>query len=147
MSSLDLQPNLRLMMIQAGVFATNFFVVKHLFISPYLALRNARKKETEGASEEAKAFVLKADELETKIDLRLRKAFESAKTSRQKAEEKAEQEYEKIVSEGKKRSHEHISQVRNEIELALKQERQKLAAESSLLSSFLSSLLVPKGKA
>ena len=147
MSSLDLQPNLRLMVIQAGVFATNFFVVKHLFISPYLALKGARKKETEGAGEEAKAFALNADKLEKKIDLRLRKAFESAKASRQKAEEKAQQEYEKVVSEGKKRSYEHILQVRRDIELALKQERQKLSVESSLLSGFLSSLLVPKEKA
>ena len=146
MSSLDLQPNLRLMMIQAGVFATNFFVVKHFFISPYMALKRARQKETEGAGEEAQAFTLKADELEKNIDLRLRRAFESAKAARQKAEEKAEQEHAKIVAQGKKRSHEHIAQVRKEIELALKQERQKLAAESSLLAGFLSSLLVPKEK-
>ena len=135
------------MLVQAGVFAANYLVVKHLLVSPYLELKKARENETEGAKKEADLLVLEASKIEDEIASRMKVAFESAKDIRSRAQKKAKQDYEKIVGEAKKRSDEHLMQVTSEIDLALKQERQKMAKESSLLSSFLSSLLVPKEKA
>jgi len=143
-ASLDLQPDVRLMLIQGGVFVANFFIVKHFLVSPYLALRKARREETEGASSQAHSFQKDADELEKKIEASLLVAFDAAKIIREKAAKKAQQEYGKIISDAKKRSDEHTAQVIKEIHLALKQERQKIASEASLLSGFLSSRLMFK---
>lgn len=147
LSSLDLEPKLSLMLVQAGVFAANYLVVRHLFVAPFLALRGAREKETEGAKEEAKSFLLEGKKVEQDIDARMQAAFNSAKEIRAKAQKRAHQEYDRVVAEARKRSEEHLKQVSSEIELALKQERQKVGKESALLSSFLSSLLFPKEKA
>lgn len=144
MASLNLQPDVRLMIVQAGVFVTNYLIVKHFFVSPYLALRKARSEETEGASSRASSFLKEADALEASIEASMSKAFESAKDLREKAAKKAQQEYSKLVAEARKRADEHVAQVTREVQLALKQERQKITSESSLLSGFLSSLLIPK---
>jgi F0F1-type ATP synthase membrane subunit b/b' len=143
-ASLDLQPDIRLMLIQGGVFVANFFIVKHFLVSPYLALKKARAEETEGASSQAHSFLKEADELEKRIEASLMTAFDGAKIVREKAAKKAQQDCKKIISEAKKRSDEHVTQVTKEIHLALKQERQKIASEASLLSGFLSSCLIPK---
>lgn len=144
MASLDLQPDLRLMLVQAGVFATNLFVVKYFFISPYLALKNARSRQTEGAQKQAQTFSDEGDSIEKEIDKRLKEAFESAKTTRKIIQQKADQEYKSIVDQARKRADEHVLQVGTEIQLALKQERKKLASESPLLTGFLYSLLFGK---
>ncbi len=142
MASLDLRPDLNLMLVQAAVFATNLYVVNRFFVAPYLRLKDARAKETDGVKEKALRFEKEASSLERDINQRLKETLLEAAEIRAKIKEKAEQEHTSVILQARKASEIEVEKVFAQVEENLKLSRAQLAKEAAGLVSFVCSSLL-----
>ncbi|MCX6126524.1 MAG: hypothetical protein NTV34_17455 [Proteobacteria bacterium] len=82
-SSLNLKPDLPIMIIQASLFLVNMFVVKRLILQPYLSLKLSREKVTGGSQVEAQDLLAKSASLDQEVAGKLRDAHKAAALTRE----------------------------------------------------------------
>lgn len=142
MASLDLRPDLNLVLVQTAVFVSNLYVVKRFFVSPFLKLKEARLKETEGVKEKALLFQKEANALDSAINKKLKEALSEAQELRSSIEELAEEEQKKTLLLAKEKSEEEVNKVLAQVRDNLQAGRKQLAEESSRLVPKVCSLLL-----
>ena len=142
MASLDLRPDLNLVLVQTAVFVSNLYVVKRFFVSPFLKLKEARLKETEGVKEKALLFQKEANALDSAISKKLKEALSEAQELRSSIEELAEEEQKKTLLLAKEKSEEEVNKVLAQVRDNLQAGRKQLAEESSRLVPKVCSLLL-----
>ena len=82
-SSLNLNPDLAVIGVQAGIFLANMFVVKKLMLEPYLKVKAARDKSTGGNQGDASSLLDKAKEMDQQIAVKMRDAHKQAAETRE----------------------------------------------------------------
>lgn len=133
MASLDLNPDINLMLVQAAVFASNLYVVNRFLVKPYLKLQEARSKETQGVKSMAREFEKESSSLERDINNKLKDVLEEASQIRANIQRKAEQDYNDLVAKARKVSEEEVAKVLSQIQTSVSEARKQLAKESEQL--------------
>lgn len=110
-------------LIQFGLFLVMYFVLKHMFFEPYLAMRKQRSAGIEGAREEAERMEARAKELEREHERR----FQSARA-------KAEEERLRLRGEGQARERELLTEARGVASAKLAAARKQIDAETQAAS-------------
>ena len=137
MADFSLVPDPKVLVVQVGLFAANYFVVKNLFVKPFVRVKNHRDSATSGNTEKfsemLKQSQAKADELKTKVD----SAIESAQSVRKEARATAEEQGQKIVSAAHADGKSKLEKMKSEIEEAFAQEVNKAKSISVELGNEL----------
>ena len=141
---MKLQLDFRLVPIQAAVFAANFYIVKHFFVSPYLRLKSARLKKTEGLQVKTQAFEKESKALELEINKQIQEAVTEARKVRARHQGKAEKECEALLRDARELSESKVSEALLELEACYNAEKKKLSEHVSKLTPFVVSLLLGK---
>ena len=132
-TKLNLIPELPVFIGQSILFLTNIFVVKKLFIDPYLSLKEGRLKATTGSQEEALKLIADAQIIATAIDQSMAGVFLETTTMKSQKRALANEKKAEIVglAEGV---------LRQEM-LSFKEElTQEIALKRSQLSSIIDKL-------
>ncbi len=129
-SKLNLVPEIPVVVGQSIIFLTNIFVVKKLFIDPYLKLRHKRLSATTGSQQNALQLVETAQKMNLGIDESLTKAY---------LETSSKKEQERTLANAKKT--EIISEAEATLKKEMTQFKQELSQEIALKRSQLSSII------
>ena len=130
------------MLVQAAVFATNLAVVKRYFVDPYLRLRDARAKETEGVQEKASLFNHESSSLERDINERLKTVLEEAGEIRAAIQKQAQKDYDSLVAKARSASEAEVEKVLAQVDESVAVARKQLSLESSKLVPLVCSALL-----
>ena len=133
MASLELRPDLNLMLVQAAVFATNLYVVKHFLVAPYLRLKEAREKETVGTGLLAKRLQEEGDLLEQRIDDRIKEVLSQASEVRARVRQEAEKEFERVVKKAREESEADVASALAQVRQSLDKERASISKQAPAL--------------
>ena len=133
MASLELRPDLNLMLVQAAVFATNLYVVKHFLVAPYLRLKEAREKETVGTGLLAKRLQEEGDLLEQRIDDRIKEVLSQASEVRARVRQEAEKEFERVVKKAREESEADVASALAQVRQSLDKERASISKQAQAL--------------
>lgn len=133
MASLNLVPNPPVLAVQAVIFLTGLFVVKKLFVQPYLELRDKREKLTVGSKDEAQKLLLETERVSQDIAAKLNAAITEAKQAREKTRDAALQKRQTALSAAEGDSKKLVQEVETQI-------KQDLAAEKAKVPAVVKSL-------
>jgi len=126
LATFNLEPNIYMMLAQAGLFAGNLMLVKRFFVEPYSSLKKARDLETfgqgEGAVETRKANKNLAEVIEKKIASTLLEI----KAQREAARNAALEKQKNLILSARQEGEETLSAARQDLAGALEKERQKV---------------------
>ena len=128
MASLNLQPNLQLMLAQAAVFAANFYVVKKLFVSPYLKIKEKRDLFTTGRIKSSEISIKECRDLEFQIEERLKNSREEVVVFCEKEKQEAIKQKNVVLTKAKEEAEKVLQKMRLEIQEKVKQENEKIAS-------------------
>jgi F0F1-type ATP synthase membrane subunit b/b' len=78
MADLSLIPNPQVMAVQAGIFLANLYVVKKMFVEPYLELKDKRIRLTEGDKSQAGQILQECKVKAESIEENIKRAFAEA---------------------------------------------------------------------
>ena len=82
MSGLNLIPNPTVLAVQTGVFMANIFVIKKLWLDPYMKVYEKRKASTTGSQSDAEKIGKENDKMVTKIETGIHDAVEESRKIR-----------------------------------------------------------------
>ena len=125
-SSLNLQPSLPIIVVQAGVFLANMYAVKKLMLEPFLKVHAKRQSITTGATNVAKSLTNANEEALTTIGKRLDDASSHAGTVSNGILEKANREKDEIINKAEKEARERLAQVQAEVRKELENQRREI---------------------
>lgn len=128
MASLNLEPNPTILVIQAVVFAAAIFVVKTLFVTPYLRLREARDHQTIDQRKRANDLILQNEEMSSELHARFEKAKDEIHEQVNQIRDEMKQKREEIVLESNKEANQLLDKVRAEIKNVVAEEKGKLSS-------------------
>ena len=131
-SSLNLKPDLPIMIIQAGLFLVNMYVVKKLILEPYLLLRSSREKATGGSQLEAQELVAKSSKLDQEVAEKLRDAHKAAAVTREGLKSAAVSKRSEILAAAERAAKKEQQDLRTAIVNNLAEER--LKRESNIMA-------------
>jgi F0F1-type ATP synthase membrane subunit b/b' len=143
MSSLNLVPNPTIMVIEAGIFLANFFVVKKLLLEPYLESLEARSKLTIGSqSLAAQLDQDNAKALDT-ISRRLQEAAAEVRLYRENTLLVAKQKRDEVLAVATRDANEIVNHVRTDLARELVEQRRRIPDLVRNLSQQLVDRIVP----
>lgn len=126
MSSLNLNPNPTVMLVQTGIFIANFWAIKKLFLEPYLKLADKRSNLTFGNREEADALNRRNEEALKKLTAKLEQARDEAAKMRHQVAEQTEVKRQSVVGDAESEAKKVVEEVRASIQIELEKEKSKL---------------------
>lgn len=126
MSTLNLIPVPQVLLVQAGVFAANFFIIKKLFVEPYLAVRERRDRLTIGSKGDATKALTDAEILTTKIAAALSATADAAKKDKDAIRAQALARRQTIVGAAEAESKTAVAAVEKDIQRVVATERAKI---------------------
>lgn len=115
MSDLNLVPNPIVIGIQSAIFLASIFVVKKLFVSPYLTLREKRTQMTSGQAEESKEAYGQVSRIKMEIENR-----------RIESNKQIFEESEKLLALAKIESDQQIKKVDEQLSVITEERRKNL---------------------
>ena len=125
MSQLSLIPNPTVIVVQAGIFLSNMFVVKKLILDPYLKVRAARDQSTGGSQEDAQKIIATSRKLDEAITAKMREAQKIAASTREKIKTEANQNKASIIAAAEDAAKKEQLNVEQAITANLNEERAK----------------------
>ena len=134
MSTLNLHPNLPVMIVQAGLFFTNLYVVKKLMLVPYLKVREKRLALTIGTAEAAKDQNVKNEQAASNLSARIQNAVDQARANYQKALAEAQGERNQILTRAEQTAREQLKGIETQIAADLARERADIPKVLATLS-------------
>lgn len=126
MASLNLVPNPTVLAVQAGLFLVNCFVVKKLYVEPYLRVRDRREALTVGSKDEAVRALSESDALAQKIEARISAAMLEAKAERERIRQVALANRDTLVADATAESRRNVEAVERQIQQEVAGERLKI---------------------
>jgi len=137
MSQLNLIPNPAVLGAQAGIFVATIFVVKKLFLEPYLKVRDQRAAVTTGSQNESEQMLARCEEIAKKISDQIKDVgFEVAKI-RDAKRQVANTEKDQIVKSAEQAAKNELAQLQKQIRDEIQSERSKIDASVKKLSDEL----------
>jgi F0F1-type ATP synthase membrane subunit b/b' len=134
MASLEIIPNLDVLVVQGCIFAANLVVVKKLLVEPYIAVRDRREKLTIGSKDEASSALADAEGVSKAIGQRLESASTDAKKARDALRETALQRRQALLTEAEGLAKKHIEAIEADIKAELQRERSKIPSTVASLT-------------
>ena len=134
MAGLNLVPNPTVLAIQTGIFLTALVVVKKLFLTPYLRIKERSEKATTGSQSAAASTTSENSNLGAKIEARLAEAAAQARQQAQTIKTKALHERDTYVTAAESDAKQTIGAMRKTIDDELKAEKGRVPAIVQQLS-------------
>jgi F0F1-type ATP synthase membrane subunit b/b' len=126
MSSLNLNPNPTIMIVEAGIFLLNFVAVKKLFLDPFLKVQDQRFRLTEGSQHEAEKIQKDNHSKAELIHQRLSGAANESRVQRDKTIASANGQRDEVISKASAEASSIIENMRQELSRELASERGKI---------------------
>lgn len=143
MSSLNLNPNATVMLVQAGVFLVNFVVVKKLLLEPYLSVSAQRKQLTEGNQSQAEHLEIENQKAIHKIQAQLNQVGDETRSLRDQAIQKAKVDRDSLVHGASDEASRTIESLRQELSKELASERSRIPTLVDQLTKEFVAKIVP----
>lgn len=143
MSSLNLTPNPTVMIIEAGVFLVNLWVVKKLLLEPYLGVSAKRKQLTEGSQSLAENLEIENQKAIQKIQSQLNQVVDETRSLRDQTIQKAKIDRDTLVHGASDDASRTIESMRQELSRELASERTRIPALVDTLTKEFVSRVVP----
>lgn len=143
MSSLNLVPNPTIMVIEAGIFLANFFVVKKFLLEPYLKVHSERVRLTEGSQTHAEHLQQESSQAVDQIQARLQEVGSEARGLREQALSSAKQKRDELVAHATEEANRVVSSMRQELSRELEEQRRRVPELVRNLSQQLVDKIVP----
>ncbi|MES2745042.1 MAG: hypothetical protein V4655_06430 [Bdellovibrionota bacterium] len=143
MSSLNLTPNPTVMIIEAGVFLANFFVVKKLLLEPYLGVSAKRKELTEGNQSQAEHLEIENQKAIQRIQSQLNTVADETRSLRDSTIQKAKVERDSLVHVASDEAARTIESMRKELSAELASERSRIPTLVDQLTREFVAKIVP----
>ena len=124
----EIAPSPIILAVQAAIFAANLVVVKKLFVTPYLKVRDERDRQTVGSKEAAEQAVQQAAKITKDIDERIVAAAELARRERENLRQSALEKRDSILGAADAEAKKTIEAMEKQIQQDLTAERQKVPA-------------------
>ena len=134
MSSLNLQPSLPIIVVQAGVFLANMYAVKKLMLEPFLKVHAKRQSATAGATDVAKTLTSSNEEALATIGRRLEDASVHARGEADGILKKATREKDELLSRAEKEARELLTGVQEQVRKELEEQRRDISRVVATLS-------------
>ncbi len=128
MSTLNLVPVPQVLLVQGAVFAANFFIIKKLFVEPYLTVRDRRERLTIGSKGDATKAITEAEVLTTKIAAALSNAADAAKKDKETIRAQAITRRQTIVGAAEAEAKTAVAAVEKDVQRVFAVERAKIPA-------------------
>lgn len=128
MASLELIPKVPVLIAQTGVFLANVFVVKKLFVDPYLSVKDRRDALTVGSTGNAVKILQEADQLAKDISNKVEAAYSEASAAREAQRNQALAKKTDIIKAADDEARRHIESIEKQIKQEVQTERQKIPA-------------------
>jgi F-type H+-transporting ATPase subunit b len=128
MASLELIPKVPVLIAQTGVFLANVFVVKKLFVEPFLAVKDRRDAMTVGSTDHAKKILQEADQLANDITNKVETAYSQASAAREAQRNQALSRKTDLIKAADDEARRHIESIEKQIRQEVEGERQKIPA-------------------
>lgn len=135
MAGLNLTPNPAIMAVQAGVFLANIYVVKKLWLDPYMKVYKKRQEKTRGAQSEAESILKRNVASISEIDGRISQASIDAKAVRARIHDDMSKEKNAALLEAAQEAEQIVQTSRAQLEANLEQELQKIPKIVNQLSN------------
>lgn len=119
-------PDPKVIVAQGAIFLTSVYVVKKLFVDPYLHLVQRRESLTTGSQNYAESLRKELAEKSKKIDLELKNAYQEASNLKAKAKKAAVEQTESQVSKVSSEVKDFIDGYRKEVASELSTEMSKV---------------------
>ena len=126
MSDLNLVPNPQLMLVQTVVFLSQVYVVKKLFIAPFLKLKALRSNATVGADTKSEELRKEITVLSEHVRAQLSKTQDEIKKLKETQKNEANKVRETDLTDAYKQMSELVSTSRKNIQVNLQEERKKI---------------------
>ncbi len=143
MSSLNLVPNPTIMVIQAGLFLANFFVVKKFLLEPYLKVHSERVKLTEGSQQQAEHLQQESSQAVDRIHARLQEVGVETRSLREQTIATARIKRDDLVSRATEEANRVVASMRQELSRELEEQRRLVPDLVRSLSQQLVDKIVP----
>ncbi len=143
MSTLNLTPNPTVMVIEAGVFLVNFFVVKKMLLEPYISVSEKRKQMTEGNQSQAEHLELENQKAAEQIQSRLVQVVDESRTVSKQTVEQAKAKRDELVHAASTEASSTIERLRSELKKELDAERARVPALVEQLTREFVQKIVP----
>lgn len=128
MSSLNLEPNIQVIAVQAGFFLTNLVIVKKLMLEPFLKVQKSRSAVTTQVTAAAIDLKEKNAALLNKLEESLASADKSIFSMTQEIFSQAGKSKDQIIQKSEKGAREDLNQLQKTIQSSL-EEQSKLIPE------------------
>ena len=143
MSTLNLVPNTKIMLVQLAVFLVNAYVIKKYLVEPYLKQKSKRDKNTSGAKCIADAALAECEVLLDKINLRIDTVKAEIDMVMQSKTSEAIEAHNKIVEDAKKLVLININKSRKDALSSFESERKNMKEYiSDLVEDFNNKLII-----
>lgn len=143
MSSLNLTPNPTVMVIEAGVFLVNFWVVKKLLLEPYLGVSAKRKQFTEGNQNQAEHLEKENLQSAQNIQSQLGLVADESRALRDQTVQEAKSKRDQIVNSASEEASKTVEAMRQELSRELTSEQARIPALVERLTKEFVQKVVP----
>lgn len=128
MASLELIPKVPVLIAQTGVFLANVFVIKKLFVEPFLSVKDRRDAATVGSADHAVKILQEADRLASDITSKVETAYTQASAAREAQRNQALAKKTDLIKAADDEARRHIESIEKQIKQEVESERQKIPA-------------------
>lgn len=135
MASINLIPNIPVIVGQGVVFGTAIYVVNKLILKPYSKLREHRDSLTTGSQSQAKSMFQEIETKSLEIKEKRTKALDDAVAIRTSHKDKASKEANSILEASKEKASNEITKLKEEITANFKDEAAKISSVANKISS------------
>ena len=126
-------PELWPTLISAIIFLINLFIIKKLYVGPYLALNEKRHELTEGLKEKAETMQAQATQSMDALEKKLKEVTAETKVFTNEKRKQAQEQANSLVNETKQKAVQDIKAARENVKKLLVAEKAKIIEKTTPL--------------
>lgn len=135
MASLNLVPNVSVMLTQAGIFTATLFVVKRTMLDPFLKVKKKRLHYTVGYKTKAKNLLESNEKIISELNMKMSEASSELSKVREEYKARSLKEKNKIIEDAEKEVKAIIDEAKKQIDNEIASEKEKIPVIAQKLST------------
>ena len=120
-------------LISMIIFVVNYFIIKKLFVTPYLQIENKRHELTKGLKEKAEVMQAQASQSMDSLEKKLKEVSAETKAYTNEKRQEAQDQANLLIGNTKSKALEEIKAARANVTKILEAERNKIVEKTGPL--------------
>ncbi len=126
-------PDLWITLISLSIFLVNYFIIKKLYVAPYLKLQDKRHELTEGLKEKADVMQAQASKSMDVLEKKLKQVAAESKTYSSKKRKEAQEQANQLINSTKQNALSEIKAARENVSKIFAVEKNKIIEKTDPL--------------